>query len=126
MYFFCAIGILGRIPQLINPIEGMKRFMADDKKLPSDKGELTILEFAFGFTAVNFACIWGFVLYLTFVMADLTALTIFLLVISIIFIGLMAKTIVDIGELGFAIKPMLFFLILISTMFGASLLQLLA
>ena len=126
VYVLCTIGVLGRIPQLINPIQGAERFMAEGKSLPSDKGEQTMLEFAVGFTALNYITIWAFVLGLTFVVPDVTPIALFMAIVCGTFVLFMAKTIKEIDDYGFNIRPMLFFLVLISVMFGASVLALAA
>ena len=126
VYVFAGIGILGRIPQLINPIQGAERFMAEGKSLPSDKGEQTMLEFAVGFTALNYITIWAFVLGLTFVVPGVTPIALFMAIVCGAFVFVMGKTIIDIDDYGFNIRPMLFFLVLISVMFGASVLALAA
>ena len=126
VYFLCAVGILGRTPQVLNPIKAAKRLMAEGKSLPSDKGELLQLEFVLGFTSINFLQIWAFVLGLSFVVPTVTPIAGFITVICGVFIPVMAKTILGIDELGFATLPMLFYLIIISVMFGASFLTLLA
>ena len=126
VYFLCAVGILGRTPAVLNPIKVQKRFMAEGKSLPSDKGELLQLEFVLGFIAINFLQIWAFVLGLSFVVPTVTPIAGFITVICGVFIPVMAKTILGIDELGFATLPVLFFLIIISVMFGASFLTLLA
>jgi hypothetical protein len=126
VYFLCAVGILGRIPQVRNPIKAAKRFMAEGKSLPSDKGELLQIEFAFGFTAINYLQIWVFVLGLTFVVPSATPIAGFMTLVCGVGISMIVKTIIEIDEHGFAMLPMLFFLTLLSVMFGASVLALLA
>ena len=125
VYVFAGIGILGRIPQLINPKAGMARFMKDGEAgLPSDKGEITMLEFSVGFTAVNFLLVWTFTLSILFYTPTSVPIALFLLAISLMFIPFIASTIIGAAETGFALPPMLFFLILISTNFGAALMEL--
>ena len=111
---------------MIDPIKGAERFMAEGKSLPSDKGEQTMLEFAVGFTALNYLTIWAFVLGLTFVVPDVTPIALFMAIVCGTFVLFMAKTIKEIDDYGFNIRPMLFFLVLISVMFGASVLALAA
>eukprot|EP00964_Phaeocystis_antarctica_P092450 scaffold59465_cov63-Phaeocystis_antarctica.AAC.3 len=126
VYFFCAVGILGRIPQVLNPMKAAKRFMAEGRALPSDKGELLQMEFTFGFTAINYLQVWAFVLALTFFVPTMTPIAGFMTLAGGVLIAILVKTILGIDEIGFAIPPMLFFLTLISVMFGASVLTLLA
>jgi len=126
VYFLCAVGILGRIPQVLNPIKAAKRFMAEGRALPSDKGELLQMEFTFGFAAINYLQVWAFVLGLTFFVPSVTPIAGFMVLVCGINILVIAKAIVGIDELGFATPPMLFFLTLLSVIFGASVLVLLA
>jgi len=127
VYAFCAIGILGRIAQVVNVRTGMARFMVNgEADLPSDKGVYTINEFTFGFAAVNFLTIWSFVIALTFFAASSTPLAALLVGVCVFFMPMMMRTIIDLPALKFALPPMLFFVALICTMFGASLLELLS
>merc|ERR1712166_128114 len=126
VYFLCAVGILGRIPQVLNPIKAAKRFMAEGRALPSDNGELLQMEFTFGFAAINYLQVWAFVLGLTFFEPSVTPIAGFMTLAGGVLIAIMVKTIVSVDDLGFATPPMLFFLTLISVMFGASALTLLA
>jgi len=124
-YVFCGIGVLGRLPQVINVRAGMARFMANGEAgLPSDKGKMTTLEFTFGFTAVNFLLTWAFVIVMVSYAPTVVPIAGFLTLVSLIFIFVMARTILDAGELGFGVPQLLFFLVLISLMFGTSLLTL--
>lgn len=126
VYVFGAIGILGRIPQIINVRTGMARFMAKGEGgLPTDKGKMTVLEFSFGFTAVNFLLTWSFVIFMMSYIPNVAPVATFMTAIGVVFIAQMARTLTEIADLGFALPPMIFFVVLISTMFGASLLALL-
>lgn len=125
VYGFCGIGILGRIPQLISPRAGMARFMArGEDGLPSDKGKMTVLEFTFGFQAVNFLLTWSFLLVVLYYTPTILPVAYFLAAVSFVFIFMMGKTVMDAAEMGFGYPQLIFFLVLIGTMFGASLLAL--
>ena len=97
--------------------------MAEGKSLPSDKGEQAMLKFAVNH--INYH-VWAFVLGLTFVVPDVTPIALFMAIVCGTFVLFMAKTIKEIDDYGFNIRPMLFFLVLISVMFGASVLALAA
>lgn len=126
VYVFAGIGILGRAPQVIKPIAGMARFMAGgEDALPSDKGELTILTFAFTFTAVNFLLVWSLTLVIFAFVPTITPIATFMTAVSLIFLPMMFSTILNAADTGFGIPQLLFFLCLISIMLGSSLLTLL-
>lgn len=122
VYGMCGVGILGRVPQLLDPVKGMQRFMAEDRPLPSDKSEMTMLEFAFGFTAVNYILTWSFLLFIVQQITSMVPIAGFFCLVCGTFIVVLAKTLAGISDFGFAVPPMLFFFCLVSTMLGASLL----
>lgn len=125
VYVFCAIGIIGRIPQLISPKAGMARFMArGEDGLPADKGKMAVLEFTFGFQAVNFLLTWSFLLVVLYYTPTILPVAYFLAGVSFVFIFMMGRTIMDAQEMGFGFPQLIFFLTLIAFMFGASLLTL--
>jgi hypothetical protein len=125
VYFFCGVGILGRIPQVIMVKKAMARFMKNGEEgLPTDKGEIAVLEFSFGFTALNFLLIWSFMLAIFFATPTVFPIALFMLILcGPIFMPQMVWTLVNLDSLGFALPPMIFFLLLLAIMFGASLLQ---
>ena len=125
VYFFCAVGILGRLPQVLMVKQAMGRFMKDGEAgLPTDKGQMAVLEFSFGFTAVNFLLIWIFMLAIFLAIPTVFPIALFMLILcGPIFMPQMIWTLMNLESTGFAMPPMIFFLLLLAVMFGASLMQ---
>lgn len=125
VYVFCGIGILSRLPSIVKPRLGMARFMArGEEGLPADKGKLTVLEFTFGFQAINFFLTWSFLLVVLYYTPTIVPVAGFLAGVCLTFMPMMGGTIIDAQEMGFGYPQLIFFLSLIGVMFGASLLTL--